>query len=124
VTRSAPTGYQPHIEAWSRLSGLATTLWFWNTEVGWATVHPLLVAHGWDYVQAITWDKGTAHIAGNVNGKTIRVPVASEICVFYQRRFEMTGPDEPMPVQKWMRHEWQRAGLALGWANVPCRVGD
>ena len=47
-------------------------LWFWNTEVGWATVHPLLVASGWDYLQVITWDKGVAHIAGNVNGKTIR----------------------------------------------------
>ena len=64
--------YQPHIEAWSRLAGPATTLWFWNTEVGWATVHPLLVRHGWEYVQAITWDKGIGHIAGNVNGKTIR----------------------------------------------------
>ena len=68
----------------------ATTLWFWNTEVGWATVHPLLVANGWDYVQVITWDKGVAHIAGNVNGKTIRrFPVATEVCVFYQRRFEV-----------------------------------
>ena len=86
--------YRPHVEAWSRLAGPATTLWFWNTEVGWATVHPLLVQHGWDYVQAITWDKGIAHIAGNVNGKTIRrFPVVSEICVFYQRQFEVTGAD-------------------------------
>jgi hypothetical protein len=70
--------YQPHVEAWSRLAGPATTLWFWNTEVGWATVHPLLVRHGWEYVQAITWDKGIGHIAGNVNGKTIRrFPVVS-----------------------------------------------
>ena len=47
----------------------ATTLWFWNTELGWATVHPLLVAQGWDYVQAVTWDKGVAHIAGNATGR-------------------------------------------------------
>ena len=88
-------------------------------------MHPLLVRHGWDYVQAITWDKGIAHIAGNVNGKTIRrFPVVSEICVFYQRRFEVTGPDGPMPVQKWMRHEWQRAGLALNRANEACGVAQ
>ena len=50
--------YLPHVEAWSRLAAPATTLWFWNTEVGWATVHPLLARNGWEYVQAITWDKG------------------------------------------------------------------
>ena len=117
--------YQPHVEAWSRLAGPATTLWFWNTEVGWATVHPLLVRHGWEYVQAITWDKGIGHIAGNVNGKTIRrFPVVSEICVFYQRRFEVTGPGGPMPVQQWMRSEWQRSGLTLSRANEACGVAN
>jgi hypothetical protein len=115
--------YEPHVEVWSRRAAPATTLWFWNTEVGWATVHPLLARHGWDYVQAITWDKGTAHIAGNVNGKTIRrFPVASEICVFYQRRFEVTGPGGPLPVQQWVRSEWQRAGLPLSRANDACGV--
>ena len=67
-----PGWYRPHVEAWSQYAAPATTLWFWNTELGWATVHPLLAASGWDYVQLITWDKGTAHIAGNVNGRTIR----------------------------------------------------
>ena len=115
--------YLPHIEAWSRLSGPATTLWFWNTEVGWATVHPLLARHGWDYVQTITWDKGIRHIAGNVNGRTIRrFPVVSEVCVFYQRRFEVNGPDGPMDVQRWVRHEWLRSGLALFRANEACGV--
>jgi site-specific DNA-methyltransferase (adenine-specific) len=115
--------YMPHVEAWSRLSGPATTLWFWNTEVGWATVHPLLARHGWDYVQTITWDKGLRHIAGNVNGKTIRrFPVVSEVCVFYQRRFEVIGPDGPMDVQRWMRNEWLRSGLALFRANEACGV--
>ena len=52
--------------AWSRQAEPATTLWFWNTEVGWATVHPLAAEDGWDYVRVITWDKGIAHIAGNV----------------------------------------------------------
>ena len=70
--------YRPHVERWRQAARPATTLWFWNTELGWATVHPLLVAQGWDYVQAVTWDKGVAHIAGNVNGQTIRrFPVVS-----------------------------------------------
>jgi hypothetical protein len=99
--------YSQHVAAWSRYATPATTLWFWNTEVGWATVHPLLAEHGWEYVQAITWDKGIAHIAGNVNGKTIRrFPVVTELCVFYQRRFELPGPNGLMPVQRWLRYEW------------------
>jgi hypothetical protein len=115
--------YQPHVEAWARQSGPATTLWFWNTEVGWATVHPFLAISGWDYVQAITWDKGIRHIAGNVNSKTIRrFPVVSEICVFYERRFEIPGPGGRMSVQKWIRHEWERSGLALSLANEACGV--
>jgi len=88
-----------------------------------ATVHPLLVESGWDYIQVITWDKGVAHIAGNVNGKTIRrFPVATEVCAFYQRRFEVRGFDGLMPVQKWLRHEWQRSGLPLNRANEACGV--
>lgn len=117
--------YRPHVAAWSERSAPATTLWFWNTEVGWATVHPLLDQAGWEYVQAITWDKGIAHIAGNVNGKTIRrFPVVTEICVFYQRRFEVNGPDGLLPVQQWMRREWQRSGLPLTRANDACGVSN
>jgi hypothetical protein len=115
--------YRPHVEVWSRRAAPATTLWFWNTEVGWATVHPLLAASGWEYVQVITWDKGTAHIAGNVNGKTIRrFPVTTEVCAFYQRRFEIPGHGGLMPVQQWVRHEWKRSGLPLAKANEACRV--
>ena len=67
-----PNWYRPHIRCWSAAATPATTLWFWNTELGWASVHPVLAAHGWDYVQLVVWDKGLAHIAGNVNGRTIR----------------------------------------------------
>ena len=115
--------YRPHVEAWSRHATPATTLWFWNTELGWATVHPVIIQNGWEYVQVITWDKGIAHIAGNVNGKTIRrFPVVTEVCAFYQRRFEVNGADGVMPVQQWMRHEWQRSGLPLMKANEACGV--
>lgn len=115
--------YRPHVDAWSRHAHPSTALWFWNTEVGWATVHPLLVENGWDYVQVVTWDKGLAHIAGNVNSETIRqFPVVSEICVLYQRRVELPGPRGMLPVKKWLRSEWQRSGLPLYISNEACGV--
>lgn len=115
--------YRPHIEEWSKHAKAATTLWFWNTEVGWANVHPVLVENGWEYVQTVVWDKGIAHIAGNVNGDTIRrFPVVTEVCVFYRRRLSFPTPDGPMPARQWLRHEWTRAGLALNRANDACGV--
>jgi site-specific DNA-methyltransferase (adenine-specific) len=103
--------------------GTDATLWFWNTELGWANVHPVLAEHGWDYVQLVVWDKGLAHIAGNVNGRTIRqFPVVTEVCAFYQRTFTITGPDGPMPPKQWVRHEWARSGLSLQRANEACGV--
>lgn len=115
--------YRPHVAVWSERALLATTLWFWNTEVGWATVHPLLVEHGWEYVETIIWDKGIAHIAGNVNGETIRrFPVATEICALYRRRLEFPTTDGPKLAKEWLRYEWQRSGLPLYQANDACRV--
>jgi site-specific DNA-methyltransferase (adenine-specific) len=118
-----PAWYRRHIKSWTAAAGPATTLWFWNTEIGWASVHPVLAEYGWDYVQLIVWDKGLAHIAGNVNGRTIRqFPVVTEVCAFYQRAFTVTGPDGPMPVKQWVRHEWARSGLPLNRANDACGV--
>lgn len=115
--------YQPHVEAWTRAAQPSTTLWFWNTEIGWATVHPLLQEYGWEYVETVIWDKGVAHVAGNVNGDTIRqFPVVSEICVFYRRRLEFPSPNGPMLAKQWLRYEWQRSGLALNRANEACGV--
>jgi hypothetical protein len=42
-----PDWYRPHIAGWSAAATPATTLWFWNTEIGWASVHPVLAEHGW-----------------------------------------------------------------------------
>jgi site-specific DNA-methyltransferase (adenine-specific) len=39
--------YEPHIQAWSQQATAQTTLWFWNSEIGWATVHPVLERYGW-----------------------------------------------------------------------------
>lgn len=117
--------YRPHIEAWTKSSKLSSTLWFWGTEIGWATVHPVLAEFGWEYVQAIHWDKGVGHIAGNVNGKTIRrFPIVNEIVVFYTRRLEFPTPEGVVPARKWLLDEWLRSGLPRRRANDACGVKD
>ena len=76
--------YEPHIKAWSEAATPYTSLWFWNTEIGWATIHPLLESYGWKYINLNIWNKGKAHIAGNVNTNTIRrFPVVTEVCGYY-----------------------------------------
>lgn len=117
--------YEPHVELWSKHARAASTLWFWNTELGWATVHPVLVRYGWEYVQTIVWDKGVAHIAGNVNSDTIRqFPVVTEVCVFYRRRLEFNTSSGVMSAKQWLRYEWQRTGLPLNRANKACGVAN
>ncbi len=115
--------YRSHVSEWTKYSLPATTLWFWNTEHGWATVHPLLVEHGWKYEQTIVWDKGMRHVAGNSNGKTLRrFPVVTEVCVFYSRELTLPTEDRMLPAQQWLRHEWRRSGLPLYRANEACGV--
>ena len=115
--------YKPHAAAWDRHAHPATTLWFWNTEIGWATIHPLLAGTGWEYVQTVLWDKGIAHIAGNVNGVTIRrLPTVTEVCVFYRRRLEFQTADGPVSARVWLRSEWLRTGMPLHRANDACGV--
>src|SRR6201995_1718714 len=120
-----PRWYRPHIADWSAAAKTTTPLWFWNTELGWANVTQVLAQNRWDYVQLIVWDKGLAHIPGNVNGQTIRqFPVVTEVCAFYQRAFTITGPDGPMAPKQWVRHEWARTGLSLQRANEACGVNN
>lgn len=116
--------YAPHAAMWSKHALPSTTLWFWGTELSWATVHPVLALHGWEYRTAHVWDKGIGHIAGNVNGNTIRrFPVVTEVCVQYTRRVELrTGTGESLPMKEWLRKEWQRAGLPLSKTNEACGV--
>jgi hypothetical protein len=120
-----PAWYEPHIAAWSRRATPQTTLWFWGTEIGWATVHPLFVRHGWEYRNCHIWNKGPGHIAGNANSVTLRkFPVVTEVCVQYvkQARFEIEGRSASM--KDWLRHEWRRSGLPLSLANHACGVGN
>ena len=116
-----PEWYRAHIEAWSAAAKPSTTLWFWNSEIGWAAAHPVLEANGWRYQNCNFWDKGLAHIAGNVNtAKIRRFPVVSEVCVQYVRDVTVDGN----PLKVWLKKEWQRTGLPLRCANTACGVVD
>jgi hypothetical protein len=115
--------YKPHIKAWSEYSTPETTLWFWNTEVGWASVHPVLVASGWEYRCCNIWDKGLGHVAGNANTKTLRkFPIVTEVCVHYVKAATFQIGDEPLTMQEWLRREWKRTKLPFRLANVACGV--
>lgn len=118
--------YAPHVAAWSAHAMPETSLWFWNTEVGWATVHPLLVAHGWEYRTLHIWDKGNGHIAGNVNSLTIRrFPVVTEVCAHYVRRVTLPCLDgQERSLKEWLRFEWARSGLPFAKTNEACRVAN
>lgn len=114
-----PDWYEPHVKAWTEAATNQTALWFWNTEVGWANVHPLLVKYGWEYKFLVTWDKGIQHVAGNVNSKTIRtLPVVTEVCAYYVRP-SFVGSES---LQNWLLSEWKRTGLPQSHANIACGV--
>lgn len=118
-----PDWYEPHIAAWTEAATPSTSLWFWNTEVGWASVHPVLERYGWQYVQLVTWDKGIAHIAGNVNSNTIRrFPVVTEVAGLYVRPAVVVENGDELSIQDWLRAEWKRAGFAASLANEVCGV--
>lgn len=115
--------YEPHVKAWSERSTPETTLWFWNTEVGWANVHPTLIAHGWVYRCCNVWDKGLGHVAGNANTQTLRkFPVITEVCVHYVKGARFHVPGGTLTMQEWLRHEWKRTKLPLRLANAACGV--
>ncbi len=115
--------YRPHVAAWTRRATPQTTLWFWGTEIGWATVHPIISQNGWEYRNCHVWNKGIGHIAGNANSKTLRkFPVVTEVCVQYVKpaRFMIRGRE--VLLQEWLRHEWLRSGLPMYLANRACGV--
>lgn len=117
--------YAPHILKWTDRATPQTTLWFWNTEHGWANVHPLLIKSGWDYVNCHIWNKGLGHVAGNANTKTLRkLPVVTEVCVQYVRRAEFLVGSKRVPMKEWLRYEWGRSGISFAKANEACGVRD
>lgn len=115
--------YEPHVQQWSKFSTPQTTLWFWNSELGWAKTHPVLERNGWEYRNCHVWDKGMAHVAGNANGDTLRkFPVTTEVCVQYTMRASFPTAGGIMSMKEWLRHEWRRAGLSLNLTNDACNV--
>lgn len=118
--------YAPHVSAWASAAKPNTTLWFWSSEIAWATIHPILTLHGWQYEECVIWDKGISHVAGNCNSKTIRgLPVVTEVAVRYTRKVSLEGPSgEQLPIKDWVRSEWERSGLPLYMANRACGVAN
>lgn len=118
--------YAPHAVAWAKHSAPHTTLWFWNSEIGWAKAHSALELNGWQYEETVVWDKGIAHIAGNVNSRTIRgLPVVTELAVRYTRKATLPIIDgHELPLKEWLRHEWQRSGLPMSQSNQACGVAN
>lgn len=113
--------YEPHIAMWTAKATPQTTLWFWNTEIGWATVHPVLAKYGWRYVRCNVWDKGISHVAGNSNTRVLReLPVVTEVCVQYVKEPYING----LSLKDWLRYEWKRTGLPLSKANEACGVAN
>jgi FAD/FMN-containing dehydrogenase len=118
-----PAVYRPHLVAWAKYALPSTTLWFWNSELGWATIHPLLTEYGWEFRNCHIWDKGIAHVAGNSNTKTLRkFPVVTEVCVQYVRRVSFAVNGAHLSMQDWLRHEWARTGLPFSKTNEACGV--
>ena len=110
--------YEPHIAAWTRRCKTCTTLWFFNTEIGWANVHPVLKKYNWKYVRCCVWDKGISHVAGRTNTRTLnQFPCVSEVAVQYVR--DSIGN---IPIRNYLRDEWLRTGLPLNKANDACGV--
>ena len=117
--------YKPHLVAWFEAALPSCTLWFWNSEQGWANCHRMIEECGWEFRNCHIWDKGMSHVAGNVNTKTIRkYPVVTEVCVQYVRKNTLPSAGRDMPLKDWLRAEWDRSGLPFRETNVACGVKD
>lgn len=120
-----PAIYEEHVKKWTEKSTPHTTLWFWNTEVGWAVVHPILEKYGWEYKGCNIWNKGKSHIAGNVNTKTLsKFPVVTEVCAHYVKKAFFTVGSEKLNMQEWLRYEWKRTGMPFSKTNEACGVAS
>lgn len=118
-----PEVYEPHIKEWTKYAKPGATLWFWNTEIGWALVHPILEKYGWEYNGLNTWNKGIGFIAGNSNSKTLsKFPIVTEVCVQYILKPKFYFNGEEVEEKAWLRAEWKRTGMPLSKTNEACGV--
>ncbi len=117
--------YRPFLLKWYERSLPSTTLWFWNSEQGWANCHRTIEECGWEFRNCHIWDKGISHVAGNCNTKTIRkYPVVTEVCAQYVRKNYLRSGVREYPIKDWMREEWRRTGLPFRLTNEACGVKD
>ena len=117
--------YRPFLKLWHEKALPSTTLWFWNSEQGWANCHRVIEEAGWEFRNCHIWNKGMSHVAGNCNTRTIRkYPVVTEVCAQYVRRNVLPSNGAELPLKDWMREEWRRTGLPFRLANDACGVKD
>lgn len=117
--------YEPFLKKWYDLSLPSTTLWFWNSEQGWANCHRIIENCGWEFRNCHIWDKGMSHVAGNCNTRTIRkYPVVTEVCAQYVRKNRLLSKERSLSIRDWLRAEWGRTGLPFRLTNVACGVKD
>ena len=117
--------YEKHIIEWNKYATPKTTLWFWNTEQGWAAVHPTLLRLGWEFKSCNIWNKGKSHVAGNTNTKTLsHLPIVTEVCVQYVKKATFNVNGVEMSMKDWLRYEWGRTGLPFSKTNTACGVVD
>ncbi len=117
--------YRPFLGKWYERSLPSTTLWFWNTEQGWANCHRLIEECGWEFRNCHVWNKGLPLMARERGVKALRkLPVVTEVCVQYVRRNRLESSGVSCALREWMRSEWLRTQLPLRQANVACGVRD
>ncbi len=117
--------YRPFLKIWHDRALPSATLWFWNSEQGWANCHRAIEESGWEFRNCHIWNKGMFHVAGNCNTRTIRkYPVVTEVCAQYVRKNLSSSNGAELPLKDWMRNEWRRTGLPFRLANAACGVKD
>ena len=117
--------YRPFLKIWHDRALPSATLWFWNSEQGWANCHRAIEEAGWKFRNCHIWNKGMSHVAGNCNTRTIRkYPVVTEVCAQYVRKNMLPSNGAELPLKDWMREEWRRTGLPFRLANAACGVKD
>lgn len=119
--------YRDHIADVGRVCAPSASLYLWNTEVGWAELHPAILAAGWTFVSLIVWVKADSPRIGDMFGYDhLRGWVSTvEYCGFYQREAwaapggagqeigYAAGRDDRNWVRPWLAAEWAAAGLKM-----------
>jgi DNA modification methylase len=77
--------YAGHLDDVGRVCGASASLYLWNTSAGWAELHPLVLARGWEFAGLIVWYKLGAHPARLGAASSSKWPDVIEVAAHYQR---------------------------------------